>query len=188
MELEPAVPVLAVPYRSGSTNTGFPYGGDHLAGASMSWTSWCPILRFMAATTRVTVVRGRSRATHVPTRWSLWPGYEATLPRAKSSSVLAATVSGLSVTLGSMTAVVLSKKPVSVAPGWAPMTRTPVPRTSSASASVKKIGIWALAHGLSLLLLDGRLGNPAPDEIDALVDGVLRTMVNAEWRSGTTAS
>ncbi|WNF01873.1 hypothetical protein PS467_32355 [Streptomyces luomodiensis] len=37
-----------------------------------------------------------------------------------------------------MTAVVWSKKPVSVAPGWAPMTRTPVSRSSSASASVKK--------------------------------------------------
>ncbi|MGI5436424.1 hypothetical protein ACQEV4_02770 [Streptomyces shenzhenensis] len=65
------------------------------------------------------------------------PGHEAALPRAKSSSIFAATASGRSVTLQSMTAVVLSKKPVTVAPGWAPMTRTPVPRISSASPSVK---------------------------------------------------
>lgn len=102
-----------------------------------SWTSWKPALRLTAATARVTAVRGSSRGAQVVQRWSARPGYEAALPRAKSSRVRAATDSGLSVTLGSMTAVVLSKKPVSVAPGWAPMTRTPVPRSSCASASVK---------------------------------------------------
>lgn len=49
-----------------------------------------------------------------------------------------------------------------------------------------KIGTWALAHGLSLLLLDGRLGDTAPDEVDTLVDTVLHTMLNTPWRSATT--
>ncbi|MFE3600136.1 TetR/AcrR family transcriptional regulator [Streptomyces sp. NPDC059096] len=40
-----------------------------------------------------------------------------------------------------------------------------------------KIGVWALVHGLSLLLLDGRLGDTAPERIDALVDTVTRTMI-----------
>ncbi|MFC3998391.1 TetR/AcrR family transcriptional regulator [Nocardiopsis sediminis] len=40
-----------------------------------------------------------------------------------------------------------------------------------------KIGIWALVHGLSLLLLDGRLGDPTPEQIDVLVGSVVRAMV-----------
>ncbi|MFE3827607.1 TetR/AcrR family transcriptional regulator [Streptomyces sp. NPDC059092] len=40
-----------------------------------------------------------------------------------------------------------------------------------------KIGVWALVHGLSLLLLDGRLGDPTPGQADALVDSVVRAMI-----------
>ncbi|MFI6699525.1 TetR/AcrR family transcriptional regulator [Streptomyces sp. NPDC050509] len=50
-----------------------------------------------------------------------------------------------------------------------------------------KIGVWALVHGLSLLLLDGRLGDPMPEQVDALVDSVTRTMIGADWLPGATA-
>ncbi|GAA3656496.1 TetR/AcrR family transcriptional regulator [Streptomyces iranensis] len=42
-----------------------------------------------------------------------------------------------------------------------------------------RIGIWALVHGLSTLLLDERLGTPTRAEADALVDTVVRTMLGA---------
>ncbi|MEU8706028.1 TetR/AcrR family transcriptional regulator [Streptomyces sp. NPDC048565] len=47
-----------------------------------------------------------------------------------------------------------------------------------------KVGVWALLYGLSLLLLDGRLGDPEPHQIDALVDSVVRTVISADWMSG----
>ncbi len=46
--------------------------------------------------------------------------------------------SGVSATRGSIVAEVPSKKPVAIAPGCAAMTCTPVPRSSSASASLKE--------------------------------------------------
>ncbi|WP_262698262.1 MULTISPECIES: TetR/AcrR family transcriptional regulator [Streptomyces] len=42
-----------------------------------------------------------------------------------------------------------------------------------------RVGIWALVHGLSTLLLDERLGTPTRAEADALVETVLRTMLGA---------
>ncbi|MBP8538188.1 TetR/AcrR family transcriptional regulator [Streptomyces sp. MK37H] len=42
-----------------------------------------------------------------------------------------------------------------------------------------RVGIWALVHGLSTLLLDERLGTPTRAEADALVETVVRTMLGA---------
>ncbi|MFJ8000967.1 TetR/AcrR family transcriptional regulator [Streptomyces sp. NPDC096310] len=50
-----------------------------------------------------------------------------------------------------------------------------------------KLGVWALVHGLSLLLLDGRLGDPTPQQIDTLVDTVTRTVIGADWLAGNAA-
>ncbi|RDG36426.1 TetR/AcrR family transcriptional regulator [Streptomyces corynorhini] len=44
-----------------------------------------------------------------------------------------------------------------------------------------KIGVWALVHGLTSLLLDGRLGEPTRETADALVDSAVRTMIGADW-------
>ncbi|OPF71363.1 TetR family transcriptional regulator [Streptomyces antioxidans] len=42
-----------------------------------------------------------------------------------------------------------------------------------------RIGLWALVHGLSTLLLDERLGTPTRAEADALVETVVRTLLGA---------
>ncbi|MFF5563701.1 TetR/AcrR family transcriptional regulator [Streptomyces sp. NPDC012623] len=46
---------------------------------------------------------------------------------------------------------------------------------------ILKIGVWALVHGLTSLLLDGRLGEPTRETADALVDSAVRTMIGAQW-------
>ncbi|MCQ8187278.1 TetR/AcrR family transcriptional regulator [Streptomyces rugosispiralis] len=42
-----------------------------------------------------------------------------------------------------------------------------------------RVGLWALVHGLSTLLLDEQLGTPTRAEADALVETVVRTMLGA---------
>ncbi|WP_244967373.1 TetR/AcrR family transcriptional regulator [Streptomyces cacaoi] len=41
-----------------------------------------------------------------------------------------------------------------------------------------KIGVWALVHGLSVLLLGGRLGALTPDRTDSLIDAVVHTLLD----------
>lgn len=43
-------------------------------------------------------------------------------------------------------------------------------------------GLWATAHGLAFLYLDGKLGTPSKDERDRQVRGVLSALIAAEWR------
>lgn len=43
-------------------------------------------------------------------------------------------------------------------------------------------GLWATAHGLAFLYLDGKLGTPSKAERDRRVRSVLSALIAAEWR------